>query len=161
MTTDGEPTTNIQPAQPAKSRAIGFPDLREEMDRLWEIVMTPTRPFSFFSRTRPIPATDVYEKDGELHVRAELPGLTEKDVEVTAEPECLTISGEKRDQSEVKEENYFRSERTYGSFTRQVALPANADIGNVTAKFKDGVLEVSMPLKPSAEKKRIEITPSA
>jgi HSP20 family protein len=156
-TSSGGASTQVQPA---KTRALGFSDLREEMDRLWEAVMAPGRPFQLFGRTQPLPAIDVFEKDGALQVRAELPGLTAKDVEITVDADSLTVSGEKKEESEVKEEHYYRSERTYGKFTRRVALPAGADIENVKAGFKDGVLEISIPLKAAPAKKRIEIKPS-
>ena len=140
-----------------KPRALGFPDLRDEMDRLWETVMSaPWRPFQHFER-RALPVMDVFEKEGRLHVRAELPGMTDKDIEITVTGDALTISGEKKEEREVKEENYYRSERTYGRFSRQVALPAGADAENATAQFKNGVLEVVVPLRAPAAKKKVDI----
>jgi HSP20 family protein len=156
-TSNGETTTKIQPAKP---RGLGFTDFRTEMDRLWDAVLAPGRSFQLFSRAQALPAMDVFEKDGKLHVHTELPGLTEKDVEITADTDALTISGEKREHSEVKEDNYYRSERTYGKFSRQVALPAGADINAITAKFKAGVLEVEVPIKALPAKTRVEIKPT-
>jgi HSP20 family protein len=128
------------------------------MDRLWETVMTaPWRPFRYFERARPIPPMDVFEKEGKLHVRAELPGMTEKDVEITVTGDSLTITGEKKEEREVKEENYYRSERSYGKFMRQVALPAGADADNATARFREGVLEVEVPLKGAPGAKKVAI----
>jgi len=145
-----------------KPRVPGFSDLRDEMDRLWETVMTaPWRPFQGFRQLQLMPAMDVFEKEGQLHVRAELPGLTEKDVQIHVERDALTITGEKKDEREVKEENFYRSERSYGKFSRQVALPAGADAGKASAKFKDGVLEVVIPLKAVEEKKTIPIQASS
>jgi HSP20 family protein len=128
------------------------------MDRLWEAVMTNRwRPFQFFGQAKPLPAMDVFEKDGAFHVRAELPGMTDKEVEVTATADTLTITGEKKEEREVKEENYYRTERSYGKFSRQIALPAGADTGQATARFKDGVLEIDIPIKAVESGKKIEI----
>jgi len=104
-----------------------------------------------------MPATDVFEKDGALHIRAELPGMTDKDVEIEITADAVTISGEKKEEHEVKEKDYYRSERTYGAFSRQVALPAGADIDQAKAQFKDGVLQIDVPLKVVEAKKKLEI----
>jgi HSP20 family protein len=159
MTTNNA-ETKVPVKQPAKPRVLGFPDLREEMDRLWDAVMIPTRPFQWLSRTQTLPAMDVFERDGKLHVHTELPGLTDKDVEITADADTLTVSGEKQEKSEVKEDNYYRAERTYGKFSRQVALPAGADINAITAVFKNGVLEIEVPVKAAPAKTKVEIKPS-
>jgi HSP20 family protein len=84
--------------------------------------------------------------------------LTAQDVQIEATADSLTISGEKKDEREVKEENYYRSERRYGSFRRQVALPPGADADQIQATFKDGVLRVEVPVKAAAASaKKIEI----
>jgi HSP20 family protein len=109
-----------------------------------------------------MPAMDVFEKDGHLHVRAELPGMSDKDVTVEITGDSVTISGEKKDESEVKEHNYYRSERSYGSFRRQVALPKGADTNRAEAKFKDGVLNIDVPIDSAkAGTKKIEIKTGA
>jgi HSP20 family protein len=125
------------------------------MDRFWEPFMTaPWRGFGALGRRRAMPALDVFEKDGKLHVEAELPGIEAKDVQIEISDDVLTISGEKKDEREVKEDNYVRSERSYGSFRRQVALPAGADTDNAEASFKDGVLRVAIPVKAAAAAKK-------
>jgi len=147
---------------PARTRPQGISDLREEIDRLWETMLAspPWRPFQSLSRRRPLPAMDVFEKDGQLHIRAELPGMTDKDIQIEIDKDTITISGEKKEEHEAKEENYYESERTYGSFRRQVALPAGADKEHVQAQFKDGVLKIDVPvLEAKPETKRIEIKP--
>jgi HSP20 family protein len=146
---------------PARTRPQGISDLREEIDRLWETMLaSPWRPFQSLSKQRPLPAIDVFEKDGQLHIRAELPGMTDKDIQVELAKDTITISGEKKEEHEVKEENYYKSERTYGSFRRQVALPAGADQENVQAQFKDGVLKIDVPIREAKpEAKKIEIKP--
>jgi HSP20 family protein len=136
-----------------------FRDLREEMDRLWE-------GFPGFPRFRRLieepawPAVDVFDRNGSLVVKADVPGMTAKDIEVNVTEDGITISGERTEEKEVKEKDYFRSERSYGRFTRQVPLPAGADRDNAQASFTDGVLEISFPLKEEAKQKRIEIKPS-
>jgi HSP20 family protein len=105
-----------------------------------------------------MPALDVFEEDGKLHINAELPGMQEKDIEIEVTDGTLTISGEKRDEREIKEDNYYRSERSYGSFRRLVALPAGADTDEVDATFKDGVLKIVIPVTATAPSaKRIEV----
>jgi HSP20 family protein len=105
---------------------------------------------------------DVFEKDGQLHVRAELPGMTDKDIQVEIAKDTITISGEKKEEHEVKQENYYKSERTYGSFRRQVELPAGADKEHVQAQFKDGVLKIDVPiLEAKSETKKIEVKPGS
>jgi HSP20 family protein len=157
--TSGEvPITQGDETKPAAAsrRSLGLSDLREEMDRLWEIAMAAPRQFQGAFRMQ-VPAMDVFEKDGALHVRAELPGIAQDDVEVNIVGGALTITGEKRDQREVKEDNLYRSERSYGKFSRQVTLPSTADAEAATARFKDGVLEVDIPLKGESMKKTIPI----
>ena len=136
-----------------------FRDLRDEMDRLWDA-------FPGFPRFRPFaeeptwPALDVFEKNGSLVVKADVPGLTAKDVEVTLAEDGVTISGERTDEKEIKEKDYYRSERRYGRFVRQVPLPPGADRDKAQATFKDGVLEVTFPLKEEAKQKKVEVTSS-
>ena len=76
---------------------------------------------------------------------------------VEVDADGVLISGEKHDERELKEENYFRSERTHGKFTRRISLPARADIENASAIFRNGVLEIEMPMRPEPEKKRIDV----
>lgn len=134
-------------------------ELREEMDRLWER-MWGGRAWRLPSLRRIegwMPDVDVYEKEGAVHVEAELPGLSEKDIQITVSAGGLTLTGEKSEQKEVKEENYYRSERTYGRFSRQIGLPAGADVAKAEASFKDGVLRITIPLREEAKGKTIEV----
>jgi HSP20 family protein len=129
-------------------------EMRGEMARLWDEPF----PFRFFPLRLPetqttahAPRMDVYEKNGALMLQAELPGLTKDDVEITFDDGDLVIRGEKKAAEEVKEQDYYRMERTYGSFYRRLALPFEVTPEQITATVKDGVLEVRIP-KP-AEKK--------
>jgi HSP20 family protein len=93
------------------------------------------------------PEIEIFERDGELVVRADLPGLKKEDVKVELTDEGLTIEGERRSEHEENGEGYYRSERNYGNFYRRLPLPEGADPDDATAKFHDGVLEVTMPAR--------------
>ena len=102
------------------------------------------------------PAVDLYEKDDHFVIKAELPGVDKEDIRVDLKDRVLTLSGERSYDNEVKEENYYRKERSYGKFQRAFALPADVDSDKITAEFKDGVLQVEVP-KPE-EKKAKQVT---
>jgi HSP20 family protein len=105
-----------------------------------------------------VPQVDVAEGDKEIKVSAELPGLDEKDVEVTLSNNVLTISGEKKDEKEDRGKNYYRMERSYGSFQRSISVPLEVDTDKVEATFKQGVLTVTLPKTAAAQKgKRITV----
>ncbi len=106
------------------------------------------------------PRMDVYEKDNAIVVKAELPGLKKEDVQVEVEDEDLVIRGESKAESEVKDEDYYRTERSYGSFYRRMALPAGVTSEQIQATLKDGVLEVQIPRPAEAkpEVKKISVT---
>lgn len=91
------------------------------------------------------PSVDVAETDDEVQVTADLPGLTEKDIEVALDDGALTIRGEKKEEREEKKRNYHLVERSYGRFERSVAVPRGIDAGKVKARFKNGVLHVTLP----------------
>jgi HSP20 family protein len=102
---------------------------------------------------------DVYEKDNAIVVKAELPGMKKEDVQVEIEGEDLIIRGESKAESEVKDEDYYRSERSFGSFYRRMPLPAGVTAEQIHASLTDGVLEVRVP-KPAeakAEAKKIPV----
>src|ERR1700760_566153 len=102
-----------------------------------------------------LPRVDVTETGKEVRITAELPGLDEKDVEVTMTSNMLTIKGEKK--VEKEEGDYYYSERHYGHFERTIALPQGIDTDNAEAKFKKGVLKVTIPKKPEAQSSRRKI----
>lgn len=104
-----------------------------------------------------VPAVDVRETDDALLVQAELPGMEKKDITVEVKDGVLKISGERRYEKDVKEENTHRIERAYGSFSRSFYLPRNVDGNAVEATLKDGVLDVRLPKLESATTKAIEI----
>jgi HSP20 family protein len=103
------------------------------------------------------PAIDVAEEKDNYVVKAELPGLSKDDVSVTLEDNYLTIRGEKKPESEDKGANYHHKERTYGSFSRTIGLPTTVDAQKISAQFKDGVLQVTLPKSEAAKPKQIEV----
>jgi HSP20 family protein len=108
------------------------------------------------------PPIEVLERDGHLVVRAELPGLTKDDVHVEVTEETLTIEGERRAEHEERQGGFFRSERRYGTFRRHIPLPEGVNAEQVTATFKDGILEIAMPApQQQARGRRIEIQSGA
>ena len=105
-----------------------------------------------------VPAVDIFETEGhDLVVRAELPGMSREDIEVTVENNTLLLRGEKKFDPEVKEENYRRIERTYGTFHRSFTLPNTVDTGRVAADFKNGVLTVKLPFREEAKPRSINV----
>lgn len=96
------------------------------------------------------PTADAYEKDGTYVVKAELPGVKKDDVKITLEEGLLTIEGKREEEKEVKEARYHSCERFAGSFRRSFGVPEGIDAGKITAEFKDGVLEVRVPLPATA-----------
>jgi HSP20 family protein len=107
-----------------------------------------------------MPAIDVFEKDDKFIVKAELPGMKEDDIDVSIVGSTLAIRGEKKTESEVKETDYYRSERAYGSFYRSIPLPSTVDTGKIQAEFEDGVLEVSLPKLAGEKPKKVAVTAS-
>ena len=105
------------------------------------------------------PKVNVSEKDKEVHVSAELPGMDEKDVSVEVDEDTLTIKGEKKEKHEEKEKNWHRIEQSYGSFYRVIPLPSKVDTTKAKAQFKKGVLDVTLPKVEDAKhnRKAIEI----
>lgn len=137
-----------------------FTAMRREMDRMFE-EMTKS-----FSLARPAfglgvmaPRVDMRETDTAVEIQAELPGVTEQDIEVQLADGILTLKGEKKQEREEKEKGYYLMERSYGSFLRQIPIPVEVEEDKVEAKFDKGVLSIILPKKPEAQTKtkKIEI----
>lgn len=140
-----------------------FLSLKEEMDTLFErffnrFSMMPSnfeemgREFGDFS-----PKIDMKESDKEVKIFAELPGLNEKDLDISVSEHSLTIKGEKKKEVEDKKDNYYRMERSYGSFYRTIALPEGVDTNKVDATYKKGVLNIIIPKTAKAIESRKKI----
>ena len=104
------------------------------------------------------PAVDIYEQGSDIVLKAELPGVDPKDVDIRLENNVLTLSGQRKFENEVTKENYHRVERSYGSFTRSFTLPSVVDQNGIKAEVKDGILKVVLPKREEAKPKQIEIT---
>ena len=96
-------------------------------------------------------AVDLYEKDDHFVIKAELPGVDKKDITIDLKDRVLTLSGERSYENEVKEENYYRRERSHGKFQRAFTLPADVDSDKIKAEFRDGLLKIEVP-KPEHQK---------
>jgi HSP20 family protein len=104
------------------------------------------------------PPVDVYEHEGNIVLKAELPGVDPKEVDVRLENNVLTLRGERKFGSEVKRDSYHRVERSYGAFSRSFTLPSLVDQQHIKADFKDGVLQVTLPKREEAKPKQIQIS---
>jgi HSP20 family protein len=164
-------------AAPAKFNASPFAYMRrfaEEMDQLFENfgLQTGFRMPSFLTRGHELlrreagfvpgewsPRIDVFERDGQFMVHADMPGLTKDDVKVDIEDDMLTIQGERKHQKKEERDGYSYNECCYGSFYRAIPLPTGADASKATAQFHNGVLEIIMPAPAPAGKKarRLEV----
>ena len=107
------------------------------------------------------PAIDVVRDNGNLVIRADVPGIKPEEVKVEVEDDILTVSGQHEERKEEKDKDYLRRERRYGSFSRSMALPAGADPKRIKATTHDGVVEVTIPLPKEPEKKKIEVKATA
>jgi len=131
--------------------------LRREMDRLWEDYFGSGRRGLQPLKGEFAPAVDVKETPDQIVVKAEVPGIDAKDINISVTGDVLTIKGEKKSEREEKDENYHMVERSYGSFSRSLALPAAADLDKIEAKYDKGVLTVTCPKKEEVKPKAIEI----
>jgi HSP20 family protein len=103
------------------------------------------------------PAVDIYEQGSDIVLKAELPGVDPKDVDIRLENNVLSLRGQRKLDGEVKRESYHRVERSYGSFSRSFTLPTVVDQGAIKAEFKDGLLRVTLPKREEAKPKQIQI----
>jgi HSP20 family protein len=104
-----------------------------------------------------LPAVDIFEEGDNLILQAELPGVGKDDVDVRVQNNVLTLSGERRQQKEIKEEQFHRLERSYGKFVRSFTLPVGIDTEKIKAEFREGLLILTLPKAEEAKPKRIKI----
>jgi HSP20 family protein len=140
-----------------------FDLLQRQIDRIFDDFSTGSRMPDLFSDSSSsgldlLPSVDVHETDNALMVTAELPGVDEKDVEITVADQMLTISGEKKSEREDKRGGTYRSERSYGMFSRTINLPFDIDPDKVEAKFDRGVLTLTIP-KPANARSNVKKIP--
>lgn len=133
-----------------------FERMRRDMDRLWE---------SFFERGvrrtdeegEWLPSIDVAETKNDVVVKAEIPGMDPKDIDISLTDGLLTIKGEKKEEREEKEKDYHLVERSYGAFTRSVRLPKEVQRDKINASYRNGILTVTLPKSEEAKKKEVKI----
>jgi HSP20 family protein len=134
--------------------------LQDEVNRLFEDNFTRERSGHADLATW-APPVDIYETENELVVKAELPDLQDKDIDVRITNNTLTIRGERKFEKDVKEENYLRIERAYGSFMRSFSLPNTVSSENIRADYRNGVLTLHMAKREESKPKQIKISVSA
>jgi len=170
-------TVEVTRAAPAPANAPdAWHTMRTEMDRLFDRfaggwgmpslrrmfdVEPAFRAESSFSM--PSPAVDITEDNAAYKVTAELPGLTEKEIQVVVSGNTLTLKGEKRQDREQNDKNFYLSERSYGSFRRSFGVPEGVDQDNIVANFSKGVLTITMPKTAKAveQQRKIEVKAAA
>jgi HSP20 family protein len=103
------------------------------------------------------PTVDIFEKGEDLVIRAEIPGVSKDDIDINVENNTLTIRGERKREEEFKQEQAYRAERIYGSFLRTFSLPRTVDSSRISASYRDGVLELTLPKAEEAKPKKIQI----
>jgi len=139
-----------------------FRELEEMERRLEDVLGRPLLPRVWrrlpFEEKEWAPAIEMFEKEDKFVVRAELPGMKQEDIDVSVSDDTLTIKGERRTESEVKEEDYYCCERSYGSFFRSINLPSNVDTKKIEANYEEGVLEVSLPKTAEVKPKKISVS---
>jgi HSP20 family protein len=131
--------------------------LQGDMNRLFDRFFEGGRTANGSTARRWIPAMDLVETEDHLVLRGDLPGMTEDDVDIEIKDSVLTVSGERKSESEDKSEGYHRVERSFGSFSRSLTLPQGIDPERVEAKFENGVLEVQIPKPAEAKPTRVQI----
>jgi len=135
---------------------------RKNMEQVFEDFLHASQNFGLFSSPLAkcdfMPQLDVSESETEIQVNAELPGMTDKDIEVSLENNVLNIKGQKKQEQEKKEKNYHYVERQYGSFYRSIPLPAEVEGEKIEAIFKNGILTISLPkVKSKEQAKKIQV----
>ena len=134
-----------------------FMTLPEAMDKLFEESFVGPRRGDWLGATEATLALDIYDTEESTVVKTSVPGVKPEDIDITISGNTLTISGETKEEEEVKEENYIRRERRYGSFSHSVILPEDLEADNAEAAFEDGLLTLTIPKAPEAKPKVIKI----
>jgi HSP20 family protein len=134
-----------------------FERMRRDMDRLWDSFFEDGLTKTGEEGGGWLPSLDVSETKNDLVVKAEVPGIDAKDIDVSLSDGVLTIKGEKRQEKEEKEADYHLVERSYGAFARSIQLPKEVKDDKISASYKDGILMIALPKSEEAKKKEIKI----
>ena len=132
----------------------GLNTLNEQVNRLLNDGFTPSGEAAMAIWS---PAVDIYETEGELVVKADLPDLNEKDIDIRIENNTLTITGERKFEEKVNKDNYLRVERAYGTFSRSFSLPNTVNTEAIQADYHNGLLTVHMPKREESKPKQIKV----
>jgi HSP20 family protein len=151
-------TTNGKTSVAVRRRPLGeISDLQDTLREMFDFRWPFGTRFARLAEELKEPAIDMFEREGKVVVKAEMPGIDADKIEVTVAEGELRISGERAEEKEVKEENYYHAERRYGRVFRSVALPEGCTAEGVTATSKDGVVEIVIPRKTAAAAKKVEV----
>ena len=132
--------------------------MQDRINRIFGEVYSRRPEDDVMSRGEWLPPVDIYENEKqEIVIKAEMPGLKREDIDLRVENNTLTLRGERKRESEVKEDHYHRVERAYGMFSRSFSLPSTVDAGKVSADYKDGVLTVVLPTREEARPRQIQV----
>jgi HSP20 family protein len=137
----------------------GFSTLHDQVNRLFNESIRGQGDES--ALTNWAPAVDIYETPNELVLKADLPDVDEKEIDVRVENNLLTISGERKFEKSASEENYLRVERAYGSFSRSFSLPNTVNPEAIRAEYKNGVLSVNLPKREESKPRQVKVTVNA
>ncbi len=137
-----------------------FTGLQERINRMFDEAMRPLTPRGEgeeLERGAWAPAVDIYETDNEYVVYADLPGVKKEEISIELKDNTLTLRGEKKFEEKVERDNYLRVERSYGTFVRSFTVPHGVEADKIKARFKDGVLELTIPKREEAKPKQIKV----
>jgi len=141
------------------SPMTSFQNIQEEMDRIFDDFFTTGKREGLVEAGW-YPAVDVLEDTDKFTLKAEVPGLTEKDVQIAVEENAISIRGEKKEEKEEKGMHYHKLERSYGAFSRNFQLPSNVNREQISAQYRDGILEITLPKTTQSKPKIVEIKAS-
>jgi HSP20 family protein len=149
------PARSLAAWRPMDDFASEFINMHREIDRMFDRMRSDVTDDGTTSTW--LPAVDILEHDNAFEVKAELPGLKKEDVKITLRDDILTIRGEKKHSAEVKEHQYRRVERSYGTFQRSFTLPSSVRNDKIDATFNDGILSILLPKSEEAKPRDIEV----
>lgn len=140
----------------------GYPNqdvtsFQDSVNRLFDNFFRSPRGQSELTSTAWVPPVDIYGTKDEVVLKLELPEIDIRDIKISAENNVLSITGERKLSAEAKEEDYYRIERTYGTFVRTFSLPASVDPTKISARYKDGVLKLVLPKKEESKPRQVNI----
>lgn len=143
----------VEPARPLSTFEEVEKRFEDFFRRPFALTGPPWLPGLRMAESEIAPSIDIYEEDGDVVVKAELPGMKKEDIEVNLADQMITVSGEKKKEEKVEKKGYYRLERSYGSFARSFNLPSGVRTDDAKATFKNGVLEIRIPKTEEAKRK--------